>query len=221
MDTMASRLDKAMKARGVKPGDLISAKVLSKAGIYFLLNGTTGAAKVRAGTVEKLCKHLRISRAWLLDGKGPMDAPSQPDEGEWDDVLGYGQAAGLGTGAEANEWAETHKLKFRTESLSRKRLNPTRLAVMYGKGDSMLPRIHSGDAILFDTGDVKPRDGAVFVVLWKGEYYAKRCEILDDLVFFKTDNPDGDHHWKKPKRMDAKDHIEIIGRVRWIGSWEG
>lgn len=159
---------------------------------------------------------------WLLEGKGEPSIGQSPAEAkEWSDVLAYAQAAGLGTGAEANEWAETNKLKFRADSLARKRLNPMRLAVMYGKGDSMLPRIHSGDAILFDTGDTKPRDGGLFVVLWKGEYYVKRCELLDDLVLFKSDNPDGDHHWKKAKRMDAKDAIEIVGRVRWLGSWEG
>ena len=31
----------------------------------------------------------------------------------------------------------------------------------------------------------------------------------------------GDHGWTKPRRMDDKRHpIEVIGRVRWIGSWE-
>src|SRR5690606_35071593 len=40
---------------------------------------------------------------------------------EWVDVQGYAQAVGLGKGAEAQEYAETHKLKFRAESLARKR----------------------------------------------------------------------------------------------------
>ncbi len=140
---------------------------------------------------------------------------------DWDDVLGYAQAVGLGKGAEAQEWAETHKLKFRADSLARKNLRPAGLAVMYGSGDSMLPRITPGDAILFDTHDTAPKDGAVFVVQWKGEIYAKRAELIDDAVFFRADNPSGDHHWRKPKRMDAKrDPIQILGRVRWIGSWE-
>lgn len=139
----------------------------------------------------------------------------------WEDVLGYGQAIGLGRGAEAQDYAETHKLKFKSSSLLKKRLNPTNLAVMYGDGDSMEPRIHPGDAILFDTSDTTPRDDCIFVILWKGEYFAKRCEILDGMVFFKADNPAGDHAWRKSKRMDAKnDPIQIIGRVRWIGSWE-
>lgn len=141
-------------------------------------------------------------------------------------VLGYAQGVGLSDGVEAQEYAETHKLKFRTESLARKRLNPDNLAVFYGKGDSMEPRIQSGDAVLFDQSDTRPRDGALFVITVPGagaeSYSVKRCEVIDDLVLFKADNPNGDHNWRKPRRMDdPKRPIKIIGRVRWIGSWEG
>ncbi|HHA2515034.1 TPA: helix-turn-helix transcriptional regulator [Stenotrophomonas maltophilia] len=148
------------------------------------------------------------------------------DSGDWADIKGYAQAIGLGGGPEALEYAETHRLKFRAESLARKRLRPDALAVMYGRGDSMEPRIHSGDAVLFDTTDTRPRDGHLYVIMVDGggaakEYQVKRCEVIDDLVFFKADNPRGDHNWRKPKRMDSPRHpIQVIGRVRWIGSWE-
>lgn len=148
------------------------------------------------------------------------------DSGDWADIKGYAQAMGLGGGPEAQEYAETHRLKFRAESLARKRLRPDALAVMYGRGDSMEPRIHSGDAVLFDTTDTRPRDGHLYVIMVDGggaakEYQVKRCEVIDDLVFFKADNPRGDHNWRKPKRMDSPRHpIQVIGRVRWIGSWE-
>lgn len=147
-------------------------------------------------------------------------------DAEWEVVKAYAQAVGLGSGPEAQEYAETHKLKFRAESLARKRLNPDRLAVMYGHGDSMEPRIHAGDAILFDTSDTRIRDGYIYVIMVPGagghEYQVKRCEVIDDLVFFKADNPHGDHLWRKPRRMDdPRNPTTIIGRVRWIGSWEG
>lgn len=207
--------------------DLIARKVLSKAGIYFILDGTTKAEKIRASTVAKLASALQVNAEWLQYGRGQMDGspPSQAAESDWEEVRGYAQAIGLGGGPEAAEYAETHKLKFKASSLSRKRLRAPALAVMYGKGDSMEPRIQSGDAILFDTSDTRPRDGALFVILVPGaqnqEYQVKRCELLDDLVYFKADNPHGDHNWKKGRRMDDKKNpIQIIGRVRWIGSWE-
>lgn len=147
-------------------------------------------------------------------------AEPAPEYG-WEDVVGYAQAVGLGAGAEAHEYAETHKLKFRSASLMRQGLKPERLAVYYGHGDSMEPRIRQGDAILFDTSDTRPVDGAIYLVERAGEINVKRCEIIDELVFFRSDNPAGDHSWRKPKRMDnPADPIAIHGRVRWIGSWE-
>lgn len=140
---------------------------------------------------------------------------------EWDEVRGFPQSVGLGAGAEAEDYAETHKLKFRADSLRRKGLFARNLAVYYGKGDSMEPRIKDGDAILFDTSDVIPRDDQIYIVRLGKELFAKRCEILDDTIYFRTDNPQGDHNWRKPKKLNSpKNPIEIIGRVRWIGSWE-
>lgn len=225
METMAERVKRALALREMPPADLIARKVLSKAGIYFILDGTTKAEKIRASTVAKLSAALQVSPEWLQYGRGPMEGGQVANEGEWEDVKGYAQAMGLGGGPEAAEYAETHKLKFKASSLARKRLRAPALAVMYGKGDSMEPRVLSGDAILFDTSDTRPRDGCLYVILVPGahnaEYQVKRCEVLDDLVYFKADNPQGDHNWKKAKRMDDKRNpIQIVGRVRWIGSWE-
>lgn len=216
-----------MALRGVKVKDIVAAKAMSRANVYLILGGTTQPDKIRDDTVGKLCRFLRVNRRWLVDGKGPIEGGDEVTGGDnWTEVQGFAQAMGLGTGPEAQEYAETHKLKFRADSIARKRLNPSKLAVMYGAGDSMIPRIHQGDAILFDTSDTRPRDGRLYAIMVPGaggrEYQVKRCEILDDIVFFRADNPAGDHNWTKPRRMDNRRHpVEIIGRVRWIGSWEG
>lgn len=140
------------------------------------------------------------------------------------DVTGYSQAAGLGTGAEAQEYAETHSLKFKSNSLRRRGILGRPLAVYYGRGDSMEPTIKNGDAILFDTSDTKVVDGALYLVQVHGaanpEYFVKRATVLDGIVFFASDNPQGDHHWRKPRRMDSKrEPITVVGRVHWIGGW--
>lgn len=184
-----------------------------------------GISKQGAATVQAM---FGISVNWLLDGTGePRIASSAPglEEGDWADVQGFAQAVGLGAGAEAQEYAETHKLKFKASSLRRKGLRPGGLAVMYGDGESMEPRVKPGDAILFDTADTKVRDGALYVILAHGranaEYQVKRAMVLDDTVYFAADNPVGDHDWTKPRRQDARGRqIDVIGRVRWIGSWE-
>lgn len=83
MDTLGERLANAMKARGKTPADLVRQNVLSKAAIYFWLDGTAKPDKVRADSVTKVCKALGVSREWLLTGRGSMEsdpttAPSQP-----------------------------------------------------------------------------------------------------------------------------------------------
>lgn len=217
---MAERLKRALALREMTPADLVRAKVLSKAGVYFILDGTTKAETIRAETVAKLCKALRINREWLLHGRGPIEGSGGHEEPEWRDVTAFAQALGLGASVEAAEYAETHSLKFKTSSLRKRGILGGRLRVYYGKGDSMEPTIKDGDAILFDEDDTRILDGRLYVIQAGKEIYVKRAEILDDMVYFRSDNPNGDHGWKKPRRMDGKKvPISVIGRVHWIGAW--
>lgn len=214
--------ERAERIRGA-----IAASGKQKTQIAELL-GVTAQAITGWETTGRIGKGTLAGLALMLGRPIEYFLERNPRERDDEDavVLAYSQGVGLSDGVEAQDYAETHKLKFRAESLARKRLKPKDLAVFYGKGDSMEPRIHDGDAILFDQSDTRPRDGQVYVVLVPGagaeSYSVKRCEMIDDLVLFKSDNPKGDHGWKKPKRMDdPKNPIKIIGRVRWIGSWEG
>lgn len=146
------------------------------------------------------------------------------EDPDWPSVLAYAQAVGLGTGFEADEYAEMHKLKFRHDSLAKKHLNPNNLRVMQGNGDSMEPAIRDGDAILFDLSDIEPRNNRIYVLTEPGvvhdEYNVKRCKISKGLVTFVADNPNGDHNWKEPRTYgNPLDPFTIVGRVRWIGRW--
>lgn len=192
---------------------------------YPTLAGIENGDQESSTQLHAIAAALGVSPTWLESGRGRKSIQEPTAEYGWSEVKGFAQAVGLGSGAEAQEYAETHQLKFRAESLARKQLRAADLAVMYGHGDSMEPRIRRGDAILFDQSDTRPTDGALYVIIVPGagasEYNVKRCEIIDDMVFFKADNPNGDHTWRKPRRMDNKRHpITIVGRVRWIGSWE-
>lgn len=162
---------------------------------------------------------MGCSAEWLATGRQPKAAEGL--EGDWTDVTGFTQSVGLGAGAIPQEYAETHKLKFRESSLRRKGLKARNLAVFYGEGDSMLPRIRPGDAIMFDTSDTTPRHGRLYVVTRDGEITVKRCEVAGPVVMFRADNTAGDHAWQQPKLMDdAANPIAVEGRVVWIAGWE-
>lgn len=185
-------------------------------------NDQTGTTQLPA-IAEALQVHVR----WLQSGSGPREAHSQPmlEETDWADVVGYSQAAGLGaSGSEAVEYAETHSLKFKKNSLRRRGILGRPLAVYYGRGDSMEPTIGDGDAILFDTSDTRVLDGALYLIQVHGAanpaYYVKRAMVLDGVTYFQSDNPTGDHEWRKPRRMDSRrEPITVVGRVHWIGGW--
>lgn len=217
--SMGSRLQEALDRRGLTPPDVISGAKLSKGAVYNILNDLTKPEKVRADTVTKICRVLSANRDWLVWGRGTMDTPEVSEDTEWSDILGVRQAAALGDGAVADEYAETHKLKFRADSLRRKKLRPDKLAVIYGKGDSMFPTIKDGDAILVDTSDRTPRDGKLYVITYNGDLMAKRLVELGGRWFIESDNRT-DPKWHKPQPLDGTKGIDIHGRVRWIGSWE-
>lgn len=221
MNTMSERLRMVRKERGLTQEALGRAAGVTKQAISAIEKGKTSEST--ASTADRICTKLGINHKWLVNGLGPRDAVGP--EPEWDDVLAFAQAVSLGDGVEAAEYAETHKLKFKSSSLRRKRLRPPSLSVVYGRGDSMLPRIHDGDAILFDLADTTPADKKLFVIETLGardhDYSVKRCREFAGAVFFDSLNPDGDHRWRDPRRMDdPRSPIKIIGRVRWIGSWE-
>lgn len=221
MSTLGKRIVEARTLRGIKRGELAKAAGMT----YSTLAGIENGDQHSTTQLPALARALRVRIEWLQDGSAPMDIPTAPEEYDWADLLAYPQAVGLGDGYEGEDYAETHKLKFRASSLRRKHLAPSALVVVYGRGESMLPRIHDGDAILVDTSDTAPKDEKLYVVHAQGprgpEYSAKRCRDFDGLIFFDSLNPDGDHGWRKPRRMDdPKRPITIVGRVRWIGSWE-
>lgn len=169
--------------------------------------------------LDRWARHYGVNLHWLLTGRGQRERDeSSHDDGSWVDITGIKQAAALGDGATPDEYAETHKLKFRADSLRRKGLRPENLAVIYGKGDSMAPTIDEGDAILFDRSDTTPRDGKLFVITYDGDLYAKRLMELDGIWYARSDN-DSDPKWRKPRRLDPNKGLDIAGRIRWIARW--
>jgi phage repressor protein C with HTH and peptisase S24 domain len=217
METTGERLRSERIAAKLTQQQLADEAGVSKQAISQIETG--GTKNPEAATISPVCRRLGITTHWLLTGRSPKYANDGAPNEDWSDILAFKQAAALGDGAVPDEYAETHKLKFRADSLQRKRLRPDRLGVVYGKGDSMLPRIKSGDAILFDRGDTTPRDGCLYVVSYDGALLAKQLVELGGRWFIQSLNRD-DPKWRKPEPIDEYKSFKVHGRVRWIGSWE-
>ncbi len=220
MDSIGTRVRLEREAQGIDRKELAR---LTGVG-YSTLSELERGGMQTSTKLRVIADALGVSLRWLETGKGPKAPKVEVAEDDYTDIVGYSQAAGLGNGAEAVEYAETHSLKFKKTSLRRRGILNRPLAVYYGKGDSMEPAIKDGDAILFDSSDTRVVDGVMYIIQVDGyanpEFYVKRAMVLDAGVYFASDNPAGDHSWKKPKAMDSKKHpITVIGRVHWIGGW--
>lgn len=213
--TIGARIREARKAKGISRPALARTSGIPYPTLAGIENGDQGSST----QLDVIADALDVRVEWLRTGQGRMAKERHAADDQWPDILAYRQAASLGDGAVPDEYAETHSLKFRADSLRRKHLRPDRLGVVYGRGDSMLPRIKSGDAILFDTNDTEPRDGYLYVVTYGGHLMAKQLSLLGGRWFIESLNKD-DPKWRKPEPVDEHKGLQIHGRVRWIGSWE-
>lgn len=168
--------------------------------------------------LHRIAERLGVRPEWLETGKGPKERAASDDAG-WVDIEAFQQSVALGDGAAPDEYCEAHRLKFRSESLQRKRLKSAQLAVFYGSGYSMEPRIRDGDALLVNKAEDQPVHDAIFMLRWEGHLYAKRLKRFGKQWFLCSDNIT-DPKWREPILIEDHHDFEIIGRVRWIGSWE-
>lgn len=216
-ETLGQRLKRARIQAGMSQLQLAEAAGRTKQAISKIENDWVGSPAV--STMSPVAAALGVTLEWLMSGKGterPRDI--SPDAEDWADIRGVRQAAALGDGAVPDEYAETHKLKFRRDSLARKHLNPSKLAVIYGKGDSMAPTIEDGDAIMFDTNDKRPADGQVYVVNYDGDLFAKRLVQIGDTWCVSSDNT-SIPKWRKPQPIDSVKGFEVLGKVVWVAGW--
>lgn len=166
--------------------------------------------------LHRAARRLGTSVEYLETGKGDRDV-SYPDEEEWTDIEGFRQQVAMGIGgAEVEEWVETHKLKFRKDSIERKSLNADSLKIYYGTGISMEPRIRAGDAIMVNTAEKDIVDREIYLISYDGRLHAKRMRRIGKRVMAFSDNEIED-----PFEIEEGIPFEVVGRIRWIGSWEG
>lgn len=190
-----------------------------------------GLFKPDEENTKVLARELGVEYDWLRFGSGPerqqmfdkLFAHEEPDHVIVRFWHQGGASAGHGalnlTGNEA-----IGGLAFKRYSLNRKNLFARNCEVFPVRGDSMLPRIKNGDTVLFDTSDTRIRDGKIYVItLGQGEYaetFVKRLfREPDGSVRIVSDNKTNPEYQDRIVREDEPG-FAVLGRVRWVGSWE-
>nr|WP_172624050.1 helix-turn-helix transcriptional regulator [Rhodanobacter glycinis] len=88
--------------------------------------------------------------------------------------------------------------------------SPARIKLLTVRGESMSPRIRSGDVVFVDIEDQRPYDGGIFVIVLHGHALVKRLEVRTDglhiVSLAEPNRPD----ILPPNKMES---LHIAGRV--------
>jgi transcriptional regulator with XRE-family HTH domain len=178
-----------------------------------------GDIRLGYGAVLKFAKFLGVAPTEIRDDLDSL--PKEADEEDFIPLRASTQGLAAGGGRVPDDYAETHKLMFRESSLRRKGLNKSNLQVEYVSGESMLPRLKDGDAVLIDKSDTSPiQDGAIYWIRHENHYFVKQLHKAGKKAIVIESMNKSDPKWRKPIVVENGDDFAVLGRVRWIGSWE-
>ncbi len=103
---------------------------------------------------------------------------------------------------------------FRSSWAERLHINPAQAATLVASGDSMAPRIQSGDSLVIDYADTTIHSGKVYVIAYDGEWFIKRLfKYPGGAVRVSSDNPDKAQYPDWTIQPDELLSVDIIGRV--------
>lgn len=167
--------------------------------------------------VKAMAAAYGVDYDWLYFGTGSPQFKATTDTSV--EVPLWDAEISAGFGAE-NEGARViGTLSFKQSSLGKRHIDHEQADALFVRGMSMMPRLKTGDVVLFDRRDTRPREGKMFVVHWNGHEFVKRLRHFNGRWHLCSDNQNDDE-WKEPRPVYETDDFEIKGRVRWIGSWE-
>ena len=221
----ASRLDRALSHYGIKQDRFRRSTVAKLFGVSIesVRKWLEGESLPQQKRTMQIAEKLGVRAQWLLTGEEPMvsdDAASSSPIAERVEIRIWDARGASGHGALNDQARVIGTLTFKKRSLSRKSINADAAEAFYVDGDSMMPRLQDGDAVLFDTSDTKLRDGKVYVFNWNGRDYVKRLRFYEGRWHISSDNK-ADPEWRDDKPIDpVREPFIVRGRVRWIGSWE-
>jgi phage repressor protein C with HTH and peptisase S24 domain len=222
MTELKDRVVEARLAAGYDiPKQWAEALGVSPSAVYQLEEGKTRSLSIK--TAGPMARLSGFSLEWLQHGKGPKFVASRVGEerSAYLTIPVHSAHVSAGHGAKNGEVTEIGSLLFRPRSLSKRDISESAAQVWYVTGNSMFPRLREGDAVLFDCNDRDPVDGKLYVIEWgkdKQTYVKRLYHELDGAIRVVSDNPAPEFRDRIVQPGDAG--FRVLGRVRWIGSWE-
>jgi phage repressor protein C with HTH and peptisase S24 domain len=124
--------------------------------------------------------------------------------------------ASAGHGAVITDESVVDHLAFRRTWIAQSLgVDPTHLALIDARGDSMSPTIESGDLLLLDTRNGGAKSEGIYVINLAGALLVKRLRIkLSGSVEVMSDNPKYSSETISGSELDR---LLLVGRVVWHG----
>jgi len=182
-----------------------------------------GKQRVDHEALRNITKAFGVSADWLLNDDAGLEAAvasnatvaevagiPQDALDDFAPVPRFDVSVSAGHGSQdINESIVAH-YAFSKGWLTRRNLDPKKLAVVRVSGDSMLPQLAHGDLAVIDTTDTSLRDGVTYVFRLGDDLLIKRLQILPQReVRLCSRNPD-----YEAISVDLdKDDLASIGRL--------
>lgn len=183
--SLADRLTLAMRIKNISQATLGEGIGVSQTTIWKLMNGKTSSNR----KLYEIADYLNINLNWLVSGDGEMENSQQKNEIEYVGNIKEGSikvkgAAIMGTNDVFQMDEDFNgRLKFHSD-------DPNAFALKV-QGDSMFPRINSGEFVVIEP-NIIPRSGDEVLVRTKdGRNMIKKLEFHRDYVYrFTSVNQD-------------------------------
>lgn len=183
--SLADRLTLAMRIKNISQAALGEGIGVSQTTIWKLMNGKTSSNR----KLYEIADYLNINLNWLVSGDGEMENSQQKNEIEYVGNIKEGSikvkgAAIMGTNDVFQMDEDFNgRLKFHSD-------DPNAFALKV-QGDSMFPRINSGEFVVIEP-NIIPRSGDEVLVRTKdGRNMIKKLEFHRDYVYrFTSVNQD-------------------------------
>lgn len=209
MKTLGERIKLRMKELKLTQSSLAQKTGLTQAGIHKLTSGQ----QPRTTKIIELASALKVTPEWLLTGIGEDDYVALPPNEDFT-AINFGKfrlEAGVnGFSIDYQDQDEMKPIFFRVDWLKEMGFKANKLIACKITGDSMQPRLYSGDSVVINTETVIPKDGVVFAVNYEGELVIKRMHRDGGQWYLRSDNTDKSRY---PDKLCAGDICIIIGQV--------
>ncbi len=216
--TLADRLRARADQLGLAPAHVAEMAGVNRSFVYDILRGRS--VRPAIDRLAKVARVLKVDRDWLIHGIGEVEGRSPFAENPDDAFIAIAHASArpsMGGGAVVTEDGDTpgRAYHFRRSWIRhRLRASPSHLRIMHVEGDSMVPTLQDGDAVLVDMTRQLPNPPGIFVLDDGIGLVAKRLEHIPNsdppAVRVISDNK----HYSEYER--TADEIRIIGRIRWF-----